>query len=407
MIHEEINNGDRKSAPHKRLLFVISRFLDGGIDTVLVEYLQYIVHAHDFEVTLAIGIRMYHLEVFLLRIPKEVKVVYFNQARWLVGGPMRRVTGDISSWGKAFDEVLLNPIRRWNIQRELKKQALAHDVVIDFACSYSSFMKTIAKPKICFYHFSLPTDLMDNERKRLRMEGRLAHYNKIISISQDMQRQFEECFPVLKQRMAMIYNAKNVERLIEKASEPSSAPIGKPYLLAIERLEESQKDITTLLQAMKILKEKYNYSTPLYILGKGKSEPYLRQKTAELGVEEQVRFIGFTANPYPWLKHCTALLHSAKFEGLPTVLIEGLLLGKCIISTDCPTGPKEILDEGRAGILVPMEDAHGFAEAVVRLTTDEKLRKSLLSGIRSHQKAFTFESTYQQFVRQIGEVSPF
>lgn len=407
MRSEEMGKGGANLTPRKRLLFVISRFLDGGIDTVLVEYLQYIVRAHDFEVTLAIGIRMYDLEVFLSRIPKEVKVVYFNQARWLVGGPMRRVTGDISSWGKALDEVLLNPIRRWNIQRGLQKQALRHDVVIDFACSYSSFMKAIVKPKICFYHFSLPTDLAVNERKRLRMEGRLAHYNKIVSISQDMQRQFEKCFPVLKQRMAMIYNAKNVERLQAKASEPSSAPIGKPYLLAIERLEESQKDITTLLQAMKILREKYGFSTPLYILGKGKSEPYLRQKAASLGVEEQVRFMGFTANPYPWLKNCTALLHSAKFEGLPTVLIEGLLLGKFIISTDCPTGPREILDEGRAGILVPMQDAHGFAEAVMRLTTDEKLRESLLSGIRSHQKAFTFERTYHQFVRLISEVSPF
>lgn len=393
--------------PRKRLLFVISRFLDGGIDTVLVEYLQYIVRAHDFEVTLAIGVRMYELEVFLSRIPEGVKVVYFNQARWLVGGPMRRVTGHISSWGKALDEVLLNPIRRWNIQRGLKKQALVHDVVIDFACSYSSFMKAIGKPKICFYHFSLPTDLAGNAHKRQRMEGRLGHYDKIVAISVDMQRQFEKCFPALERRMAMIYNAKNVERLQKKASEPSSVPKGKPYLLAIERLEESQKDITTLLQAMKILREEYGYSTPLYILGKGKSEQELRQKAADLGVEQLVKFMGFTDNPYPWLKNCAALLHSAKFEGLPTVLIEGLLLGKFIISTDCPTGPKEILDEGKAGILVPMKNARSFAEAVVKLTTDEKLQESLLSGIRAHQKAFTFESTYRQFVSLVGEVSPF
>lgn len=406
-MNDEMGKGGGNMQSHKRLLFVISRFLDGGIDTVLVEYLQYIVRAHDFEVTLAIGVRMYDLEVFLSRIPKEVKVIYFNQARWLVGGSMRRVTGDISSCSKALDEVLLNPIRRWNIWRGLKKQALVHDVVIDFACSYSSFMKSISKPKICFYHFSLPADLADNERRRLRMEGRLAYYDKIVAISLDMQRQFEKCFPALKPRMAMIYNAKNVERLQTKASEPSSAPIGKPYLLAIERLEESQKDITTLLHAMKILKEEYGFSMPLYLLGKGKSEDYLRKMAASLGVEEQVEFMGFTANPYPWLKNCTALLHSAKFEGLPTVLIEGLLLGKFIISTDCPTGPKEILDEGRAGILVPMKDARGFAEAVVKLMTDKGLQKLLLSGISSHQKAFTFESTYLQFVHLIGDVSPF
>ena len=70
-----------------------------------------------------------------------------------------------------------------------------------------------------------------------------------------------------------------------------------------------------------------------------------------LKIEEKVKFLGFQKNPYPWIKKASLFVHSSKFEGLPTVVIEALILEKLIVATDCPTGPKEILDKGRNGIL--------------------------------------------------------
>ncbi len=390
----------------KRLLFVISRFLDGGIDTVLLEYLRHLVRQQEYIVTLAIGVHMKDLEVFISTLPKEVKVFYFNKSEWLTRYPISKVKGTLSKPMKMMDEVLLNPFRRRSIGIGLRRMAAFHDVVIDFACSYPSFLSSVKKPKVGFYHFSLPSDIATNEHARKRLFKRMSKYDRIVTISKAMETQFVENFPELADRVRMIYNAKDVELIRKKAADASVTTPGRDtYLLAIERLEESQKDISTLLQAMKLMKTKYGLTTPLYILGKGKSEQQLKQLAQELGVEDVVKFMGFTPNPYPWLKNCAILLHSAKFEGLPTVLIEGLLLDKLVISSDCPTGPREILDNGKAGVLVPTGDAEKFATEVKKLLIDEEARNSIFKGIEAHKHVFTFEETHQLFKEIINHLT--
>lgn len=390
----------------KRLLFVISRFLDGGIDTVLLEYLRHIVKEQEYAVTLAIGVHMKELEVFISTLPREVKVFYFNKSEWLIRYPISKVKGTLSKPMKMVDETVLNPFRRRFIGIGLRRMAAFHDVVIDFACSYPSFLSDIRKPKVGFYHFSLPSDIATNEHAKKRLARRMSKYDRIVTISKAMETQFVENFPELADKVRMIYNAKDVELIREKAVDTSvTTPKRDTYLLAIERLEESQKDISTLLHTLKILKDKYGLQMPLYILGKGKSEQQLKRLARKLGVEDVVKFMGFTPNPYPWLQNCALLLHSAKFEGLPTVLIEALLLGKFIVSSDCPTGPKEILDNGRAGVIVPTGDAAGFAAEIKKLLTDEETRIRILKGMEAHKHVFTFKETHEQFKQIIDHLT--
>jgi glycosyltransferase involved in cell wall biosynthesis len=95
------------------------------------------------------------------------------------------------------------------------------------------------------------------------------------------------------------------------------------------------------------------------------------------------------------------IAHSAKMEGLPTAMIESLILGKLIVATDCPTGPREILDDGKAGLLVPVGDAQAMAEAIHRLLSDETLRQQLHSQAEKHHQVFLFESTLNLFKQLI------
>lgn len=387
----------------KRILFVLTRFLDGGIDTILLEYLNYIVKKGDYNVTLAIGIYMRELEVFIPFVPKEVEIIYINKSSLLTKIPTAKVKGTTNSIVKSLDEIFLNPIRRIKTKLFFKQEARRYDVIVDFACSYPSFMGCIKNvKKIGFYHFSLS----DNIKKiRKKTEKRFDKYDKIVTVSKDMEKQFIKAFPHLSTKIEMIYNAKDLNALQDKVSKIPQSPIEGKYLLAMERLEESQKDISTLLHAMKILKEKYLWTTPLYILGKGKSETQLKELAKSLGVEKLVFFVGFTPNPYPWLKHCTLLLHSAKFEGFGLALMEGLLLDKFIICSDCPTGPREILDNGKAGILVPVGDARSFAAAIINLMGDKELQTRIKQGIEAHKHMFTFEDTYTQFKNLITELA--
>jgi glycosyltransferase involved in cell wall biosynthesis len=135
----------------------------------------------------------------------------------------------------------------------------------------------------------------------------------------------------------------------------------------------------------------------LYIIGKGKDRELLKQTACELAIEKKTTFLGFLSNPYPWIRQALAVVHSAKFEGLPTALIEALLLDKLIIATDCPTGPREILGQGKAGILVPVGDAEALAKGMEQLAIDGELRSRLQQGISEQRRLFMPEKCIEQF----------
>ena len=124
----------------------------------------------------------------------------------------------------------------------------------------------------------------------------------------------------------------------------------------------------------------------------------------ELGIAEHVLFLGFSSNPYPWIANCQLLIHSAKFEGLPTILIEGLMLDRMIVATDCPTGPKEILNRGKAGLLTPVGDVQAMAEAMHHALTDKTLQSQLLVNLQEHRQQFMFCHTEKQFKQLINDI---
>src|SRR5690606_9108720 len=85
-----------------------------------------------------------------------------------------------------------------------------------------------------------------------------------------------------------------------------------------------------------------------------------------LGIQGCVQFCGFLANPYPLIRHARLLVLSSRHEGLPSVLIEALALGTPVLACDCETGPRELLDHGRLGILVRANDAEALAQGLVQ-----------------------------------------
>lgn len=382
----------------KRVLFLISRFLDGGIDSVLAEYLQALSLDKQYEITLCIGIQHQGLEVFLDRIPQGVKVVYLVSHPLLTYYKRMKITGKVPLGGKLVDELLFNPIRRCLSRYRLNQLLAQHDAVIDFDCCFSAFLQSTTIRKVTFFHFSIESLFAQNHARMKRIANRLDRYDKIVTISKQMSIEASTHFPSLSPKICFIYNAVNEEKLALQAAQPVDNPqIEEPFLLAIERLEESQKDITTLLKAYKIVVDRYGRTEKLYIIGKGSSQKALEELTAQLGLEDSVSFLGFFSNPYPWIKRAKLMVHSAKFEGLPTVLIEALLLQKVIVATDCPTGPKELLDEGRAGVLVPVGDEEQLAAAIQQLLSDESLQQHYLRRSSEHARTFTFQQTKPLF----------
>lgn len=168
-----------------------------------------------------------------------------------------------------------------------------------------------------------------------------------------------------RQRIEVIYNPVVTERLHRLAEVPIEHPwfgdSAPPVILGVGRLTAA-KDFATLIRAFARLRKQR--ALRLLILGEGEERAGLEALVRRLGVGDDVAMPGFVINPYPYMKHASQFVLSSKWEGLPTVLIEAMACGTPVVSTDCPSGPAEILEGGKWGRLVPVGDETALAEAI-------------------------------------------
>lgn len=202
------------------------------------------------------------------------------------------------------------------------------------------------------------------ERIGTRLTAPLYATAEVVAVSTGVRRDLSEATGIPQRRIHVIYNPVDVRFLLHKASEPAAglAPAGVPMLLSVGRLTE-QKDHVTLVRAFALVRAQRRCT--LVILGEGEGRAAIEAEARQLGVADDVTLPGFVPNPYPEFRRAAAFVLSSRWEGLPTVLIEALVLGVPVVSTDCNAGPREILGDGRYGRLVPVGDAGALASAIL------------------------------------------
>jgi glycosyltransferase involved in cell wall biosynthesis len=168
-----------------------------------------------------------------------------------------------------------------------------------------------------------------------------------------------------REKLVTVYNPVVTERLVERAREPLDDPWFRPgelpVVLGVGRLRP-QKDLETLLRAFAILRR--HQPARLVILGEGPERGKLEALAAELGFAADFALPGFVRNPFAYMARARVFALSSRFEGLPGTLIQAMACGCSVVSTDCPSGPREILEGGRFGALVPVGDAKALAAAL-------------------------------------------
>lgn len=190
--------------------------------------------------------------------------------------------------------------------------------------------------------------------------------NGIVAVSQGVRDDLAQLMNISRERITVIYNPAVVRAEVrEKAEAPLDhlwfKPDQPPVLLAVGRLQV-QKDYSTLIQAVAQVRQ--TRPVRLLILGEGNERPMLEALIKELGLEQDVNLPGFVMNPYAYMARASLFVLSSRWEGLPTVLIEALCCGAPVVSTDCPSGPREILRDGQYGQLVPVGESDALARAI-------------------------------------------
>lgn len=180
-------------------------------------------------------------------------------------------------------------------------------------------------------------------------------------------------------RVHTIYNPSFPDNIDALANEPMEDLLfdpGTPIVLAVGALRRS-KDHQTLLRAFRIVKERHQ--ARLVILGEGEERVFLESLIRDLDLAGCVHMPGFVANPFKYMKQASVFVLSSRYEGLPSSLIQAMRCGCAVVSTDCHSGPTEILDLGRFGSLVPVGDAEALAGAIIRSLGQPTDRRALVA----------------------------
>jgi glycosyltransferase involved in cell wall biosynthesis len=193
----------------------------------------------------------------------------------------------------------------------------------------------------------------------------------VITVSHGVAEDLVAGLGLSPEQVTTVYNPVVDDTLIEKSHLALEDDwfTGKtlPVVLGAGRLAP-QKDFATLIQAVALVRKEM--PVRLVILGEGGLEAELSALAKELGIENDVRLAGFKDNPFPYMRAASLFVLSSAWEGLPGALIQAMACGAPVVSTDCPDGPSEILEQGRWGRLVPIGNAELLAAAILKTLTD-------------------------------------
>jgi glycosyltransferase involved in cell wall biosynthesis len=211
----------------------------------------------------------------------------------------------------------------------------------------------------------------------------------LASVSEGVGRDLVRIVGVADARVETLSNPVVSESLTERAARrvlhPWLAAGAPPLIVAVGRLSP-EKNHALLLHALARLRAS-RPEARLAILGEGSERPHLENLCDELDLKDCVLLPGWVDNPHAWMARSALVALSSNWEGLPTVLIEALACGAPVVATDCAHGPREILDHGRYGRLVPVGDADAFAAAMSQTLDADRNSDDLITRAQHYSVA--------------------
>lgn len=347
------------------IAFFIKGLRIGGTERVLVSYIKELSKDNRYNITLIINENSSR-NVLLEEIPSNVAIEYVYTKsfdNYLHDISIKRKESILA---KGIYSLILpygKSLRRKKVKDIIERKKI--DILVDFERSFVKYAEEFTCKKIIWNHFTFSKNNSCKEWKE-----KFDKYDRVIAISKEMEEEILAFYPK-PEKVKMLYNPQHIEKVqsrmneIDNFSEEDKLLLEQDYILYVGRIE-TIKGLPDLIESYNLAKSR-GVKEKLYIIGSGTEESNLKSKVEELGMTNDILFLGSKDNPFPWMKNAKLFVTTTYGEGLPTTYIESMICGTPILSYDCPTGPKDILENGKYGVLVPMGDKEKFSEELYSL----------------------------------------
>lgn len=336
----------------KKLLIHNGNISIGGQEKMLMEFLN-ILDSKKYEILLLIEENNGKRNDYIDRIPKWIDYKFLTTEEFM--NKIEKYQGSKNFLKKLYYSHLLKLKKKISL-KELKKYLNFSDIIIDYDMGLLRNLHKInlQNKKIIGWSHAGSGELLRKKQKRENVNK----YDCIVTINETMKEGYLKNYN--NKEIVKIYNFLDFDLIEKKAEEKLEKDYGK-YIISVGSLTEN-KNHKLLINAFKILKDKYKVSEKLLIAGEGKERENLEKQIRELNLENDVLLLGQKENPYKYIKNSELYVISSKDESFSLTLVEAMFLKKLVISVKS-NGPIEILKNNKYGVLVE-NNADEMAEKI-------------------------------------------
>lgn len=364
----------------KKILFYLDSLLLGGEQKIAIDYLS-LLHSH-YQISLLVNMDFGEDNFFLSQVPKGIPISFVIEKGLLLS---------LKYYKKNRTNSLKNRILySWYLAKKRKVrqkriapilQSFDYDYCIDFS---NKLPVSVTDERVLAWNHS---SIHGTSQKTIDnfLKPKYQKIGKIVVVSESMKEEYLTIFPEFQEKIVVLPNFLDLDKILSLSSE--SIPEQDSFFLCCSRLDP-RKDITTIIKAFSLWKKDPQHQEKLFILGSGTEQPNLEALSKSLALESEIKFLGQKENPYPYMKQAKLFLHASLQEGFGLVLVEAMACKTPVISTDCPVGPKEILENGTSGILIPMKDENSLYRAIQKIMENESIYLDYQA--KAYQRAHDF-----------------
>lgn len=366
-----------------RLLCLLTSMNGGGAERVMIHLLKGLDRQR-FQLTLGLAQRE---GPFIPLIPRDVEVIDFNTRSSVACAPRLAAMLRAGRFDLCFSMVAMN-----------------------FAAVVARGLSGSKAPLVLgarnHYSRSLPAEASHAPVKALAVRALYPRADMIIGVAQGVCDDLAANFGVPQEKLRAIHNPIDLTAIQRQATAPVAHPwlasgADRPVILNVGKLQVAKAQ-ADLIAAFRLVRDRL--PARLIILGQGPLRGELESLSRRLGVDQDVAFLGFQDNPYAFMARSSVFVLSSAWEGFPNVLAEAMAAGPAVISTDCPSGPSEIIRDGLSGLLTPVGQPERLASAILRVLTDEPLRRRLAAQAATDVRQFSEAAIVGRYVACFEEL---